>query len=89
VSEERACPFKMGACSLKGEGCMKRVLTEAMIRDIAARYPELQRATWEDTVAYIRKQQAESYAEVALVVEEITRLEKGLEVRLPPRGNGR
>jgi hypothetical protein len=78
---------------------MKCELTDEMIRDIVARYPELQRSPWAETLTHVRAEQAESNASAealgaflddweaqhgALTPEELARA--GDEMRpLPPR----
>lgn len=49
----------------------RRKLSDAMIRDIAERYPELKGATWEETRARVLEGQAESYAQLEVSVRKL------------------
>lgn len=50
---------------------MKRKLSEVMVKDIADRYPELRKATWEETRAFVLERQAESDAQVQVAMQEL------------------
>ncbi len=50
---------------------MRRKLSEAMMRDIAERYPELRKATWEETRAFVLERQAESDAQVQVCMRNL------------------
>lgn len=48
-----------------------RKLSDAMIRDIAERYPELRGATFDETRAIVLKAQAESHAQLEVSMQEL------------------
>lgn len=49
----------------------RRALSDAMIRDIAERYPELRGATWEETRVRVLDAQAESYAQSEVAMRKL------------------
>jgi hypothetical protein len=49
----------------------RRTLSDTMIRDIAERYPELRGATWGETRVSVLDAQAESYAQLEVVMRKL------------------